>query len=303
MKVIECRSVTKVYGRKKALNEISFTIDENKITGVIGRNGAGKTTMLKIIAGFFKHTSGEVKVFSEKPFNNLLVSANSIFIDDEMSLPSSTNLAGILKAAEKFYPNWNGELANRLYQYFSFDSSHYHDKLSKGMQSTFNMIVGLASRCPLTIFDEPTTGMDAGVRQDFYRALIKDYIAHPRTILISSHHLEEMENLLEDVLLIKNGQVQMHLPIEDMKEWAVRIKGKSDLVNNWTLDRDLLHIQEIGADTVSKVVKNDYTEAELQEIRVSGLELATVSASDLSVYLTRESKEGIDNVFNEAKLD
>ncbi|MGO4886675.1 ABC transporter ATP-binding protein [Anaerobacillus sp. MEB173] len=204
--MIECNELTKTYGGKKALNNLSFMIEENKITGIIGRNGAGKTTLLKIIAGFLRETSGEIKVFSEKPFNSLTVSANMIFVDDQMSLPTTLSLQEILEVAATFYKNWDMELAQRLFDYFSFHRDQRHSSLSKGMKSTFNMILGLSARCPLTIFDEPTTGMDAAVRADFYRALLKDYIAYPRTILISSHHLDEIEDLLEDVLLIKEGE-------------------------------------------------------------------------------------------------
>ena len=184
MKVIECNNLTKTYQGRNVLRNLSFSIEENKITGLIGRNGVGKTTLLKILAGFIKKTSGEVSVFTEDPFNSLTVSANSIFVDDQMGFPPALQLKEILEVAGSFYPNWDSEFAKRLFDYFSFDPKHYHNRLSKGKTSTFNMIIGLASRCPLTIFDEPTTGMDEAVRKDFYRALLKDYIAHPRTIIL-----------------------------------------------------------------------------------------------------------------------
>ena len=154
-----------------------------------------------MIAGFFRETSGEIEVFSETPFNNLNVSANTIYMDDQMTFPASLNLAELLEEAERFYRNWNAELADGLLDYFSLNPKQLHNKLSKGMKSTFQMIFGLSERCALTIFDEPTSGMDAGVRKDFYRALLKDYIAYPRTIILSSHHLNEIEDLMEDVLL------------------------------------------------------------------------------------------------------
>ena len=193
MTVIECKHVWKSYGGKHALNNINFAIEENKITGVIGRNGAGKTTMLKILAGFSKETSGEVKVFGEKPFNSLLVSANSMMIDHDMNLPAMM-LYEIIEEMNRFYPNFDRAHAFRLLDYFSLDKNQFIQNLSKGMKSTFHSILGLSARCALTIFDEPTIGMDASVRKDFYRALIKEFIAFPRTILISSHHLEEIED-------------------------------------------------------------------------------------------------------------
>jgi len=299
MSVIECRRLTKVYGREKALNELSFKIQENKITGLIGRNGAGKTTLLKILAGYLMETTGDVKVFSEHPFNNLNASANTIFIHDQMNLPTALNLMEILDATASFYKNWDSGLAERLFDYFSLNPLQYFSGLSKGMKSTFTMILGLAARCPLTIFDEPTTGMDAAVRKDFYRALLKDYLANPRTIIISSHHLNEIEDLLEDILLMKDGKELLHLPVADLKEWAIGIQGKSSVVNGWITGKEILYTKNIALNHSYVVVKNELTEIELQHAKGSGLEITNVTSSDICVYLTNKTKGGIDDVFSE----
>lgn len=299
MKIIECTELTKAYMRKTVLNNLSFSIDENKITGLIGRNGVGKTTLLKIIAGFIKETSGDIKVLSESPFNSLNVSANSIFVDDQMSFPPALQLEELLEMGRKFYPNWDYELAKRLLAYFSFDPKHYHQRLSKGKKSTFNAIFGLASHAPLTIFDEPTTGMDAAVRNDFYRALLKDYLAYPRTIIISSHHLDEIEDLLEEVVILKDGRNYLHIKMEELKEWAIGFKGQVDIVLNWVNEKDILYKRNIGMDTLYTVVRNDYSEEECKKAREAGLEVFSVRPSDLCVYLTDESKGGIDDVFND----
>lgn len=300
MKIIECTDLTKRYVKKNVLDQFSFSIEENTITGLIGRNGAGKTTLLKIIAGFIKETSGKIQVFSKKPFNSLDVSVNSIFVDDQMSFPTTIPIGELLNVAESFYPNWNQSLAQALFDYFLFDPKDYHNRLSKGNTSTFNMIIGLASRCPLTIFDEPTTGMDASVRKDFYRALLKDYIAFPRTIIVSSHHLDEIEDLLEDVLLIKDGKKHLHIPILELKEWALGIKGDTEEVLNWTKGKEILYKQQVGMKTIYAVVKNDFSESKLTQGQLEGLEITSVRPSDLCVYLTNEKKGGIDDVFNES---
>src|SRR5690606_888667 len=219
MSVIEFQHVSKHYGNFKALENLSFTIEPKTITGIIGRNGAGKTTLLKTIAGYYSVSSGEVRVFSENPFNNLTVSSNLVFVDDNMAFPPWITLSEVLQTSARFYPNWDDQLAKRLFDYFDLHPKQLHHHLSKGMKSTFNMIIGLCSRCPITIFDEPTTGMDAAIRKDFYKALLKDYISHPRTILFSSHLLNEIDSILENVLLIRNGSVALHEPIDNLKEY------------------------------------------------------------------------------------
>lgn len=212
-----------------------------------------------------------------------------------MNFPTTLTLIEILKEAERFYEKWDRQLAKRLFDYFSFHPNHIYSNLSKGKKSTFNMIVGLASRCALTMFDEPTSGMDTAVRKDFYRALLKDYLAHPRTIIISSHHLEEVEELLEDVLIMDRGKKLLHLSIDELKEYAVGLTGRTEIVRQWVRDEEVLFTKEIGINTSYVVVKQG--PFPLEEAKRLGIDVTPVSSSDLFVYLTNKTTGGIDDVF------
>ncbi|WP_045573383.1 ABC transporter ATP-binding protein [Desulfosporosinus sp. I2] len=298
MGVIQCEDLTKFYGKIKAIDHLSFKIEENKITGLIGRNGSGKTTLLKMIAGYLKPTSGELNVFSGKPFNSLAVSANSIFIDDTMTFPDSLTLSDILTEVAPFYANWNSSLANGLFDYYSFNPQQPHSNLSKGTKSTFNSILGIASRCPLTILDEPTTGMDSAVRKDFYRALLKDYLEYPRTIIISSHLLSEIEELLEDILLINQGAKCLHLSVMELKELAVGIRGNAQVVLSFVEGKEILYQEDFTKGSLYVVIRRNLIEQQFELIKQSGLELFPVSTDDLCIYLTANTKGGIGDVFS-----
>ena len=297
MTAIECSNVTKTYGNHHVLDKVNFTIKEGVLTGIIGRNGVGKTTLMKMIAGFLRESSGTVQVFGEQPFNNLKVSANTIFIDDAMHFPDSMTLQDILHECQRFYPNWDEELASRLIGYFVFHLEGKHRLLSKGKKSTFNAIIGLAAHCALTIFDEPTTGMDSAVRKDFYRALLKDYLAHPRTILLSSHHIEEIEDLLEDILLVHEGTIQFHGSITDLQEMFVTLQGTAELLAIHTLGKNIINQQKIGPYS-EWLVENTFTDDEIKHLQVVGISLSPVSANDAYIALTTKVQGGIDHVFN-----
>ena len=297
MNVIQCEDLTKSYGKLKAIDYLSIEIAENKITGLIGRNGSGKTTLLKMIVGYLKPTYGELKVFSEKPFNSLTVSANSIFIDDTMTFPDSFTLTDILTEVAPFYANWSSSLAKGLFDYFSFNPKQPHSNLSKGSRSTFNSILGIASRSPLTLLDEPTTGMDSAVRKDFYRALLRDYLEYPRTIILSSHLLSELEEILEDILLLDNGTKRLHLPVMELKELAVGIRGNAKAVLSFVEGKEIIYQENFAKGSIYVVVRRKLIQHQFEQIRLSGLEILPVSADDLCVYLTAKTKGGIDDVF------
>lgn len=301
MPAIECDRLTKTFGRIKANNCLSFSLEQNRITGLIGPNGAGKTTLLKLIAGFMAPTSGRVRVFGEDPLNSLKVSTSMIFIDDSIAPPASFSLADILKTAAAYYENWDMELATGLLKHFSLDPGRRYQHLSRGMKSTFNMILGLAARCPLTIFDEPTTGMDAGVRKDFYRGLLKDYLCHPRSIIIASNLLSEVEHILEDILLLKEGEIILHRPVSDFKEYAVALRGKKETIKPLTASCEVIYQQNVGDEHCYVVVRCDGAGTLLSEAGAAGAEVMPVTAGDLCVYLTATNKGGIDDVLDKSR--
>ncbi|WP_330949733.1 ABC transporter ATP-binding protein [Virgibacillus sp. MG-45] len=300
MNIVQCNAVSKSYGNVAALDEVTFSIKQDTITGIIGRNGAGKTTLLKLIAGYWKHSKGDIHVFSENPFNSLTVSANMIYIDDQMTFPDAMPLHSILTEAARFYPNWDAKLAKRLFDYFSFHPNQFHDHLSKGKKSTFNTIIGLASRCALTIFDEPTTGMDEAVRNDFYRALLRDYIVAPRTILISSHHLNEIEHLLEDVLLIDRGRVKLHLSIDALQQYAIGVTGNQAVLSQWANDQEILFSKDDGENSLFLVVRNNVSKEKMDQLLRLGIKPTSISPAELCLYMTQLKKGGIDDVFRDA---
>ena len=296
MTVIEFKNVTKSYRTHTVLKDMNFTIKQGVLTGIIGRNGVGKTTLMKLVVGFIEETSGQVEVFSEKPFNSLKVSGNSILVDDGMNFPLAMTITDILHECNRFYANWDAGLAERLVSYFGFHPNARHAQLSKGKKSTFNAIIGLSARCALTIFDEPTTGMDSSVRKDFYRALLKDYLAHPRTILLSSHHIEEIEDLLEDVLLVHEGVAHFHGPITALQEMFITLKGSSEKLAQHTNGKNVVSMNNVGPYS-EWILKNTCTPEELNEMKANGIVVAPVSANDAYIALTGQPKGGIDDVF------
>ena len=297
MQTITLENVSKSYRSITVLDQLNVEIRENVITGVVGRNGVGKTTLMKMIAGFIKESGGELRVFGEHPFNSLSVSANMIFVDDMMGFPDALTLEDLLGEFDRFYENWDGELAERLLEYFRLPLTLNHRVLSKGKRSTFNAIVGIAARCPLTMFDEPITGMDAGARRDFYRALLKDYLAHPRTILLSSHHMEEMEDLLEDILLIEGKNSAFHGPITELQEKFIKLQGKENVLKQYANQYAVIHRSSAGPLT-EWIVDNEYTIAELTVLKQAGIRVLAVSASEAYLAMTGQTRGGVDDVFD-----
>ena len=294
--MIECTNVTKSYFRKKALTGVSCKIDEQKIIGLIGRNGAGKSTLLKILAGHLKPSSGEARIYNARPFNNLTVATNTILIEENMTFPHNSDLAHILKSAAMFYPNWQGDLAKKLMDYAGPSLKSHHENLSKGQRSTFNLIYGLATRCAVTLLDEPMNGMDEAIRSDLYRAILKEYIAYPRTIIISSHHLNEMEHLIEEILLIDNGQVALHESLEHMQQYALRLVGPKDFLEPYRHQVTILFEKNEGP-YMEFVVETRSLLVDDNQLLANGIQLKPVPASDVCKYVTSNTRGGIDDVF------
>ncbi|QKS71634.1 ABC transporter ATP-binding protein [Paenalkalicoccus suaedae] len=293
--MITCTNVTKRIGDNVVLGNISVTIERNSITGVIGKNGAGKSTFLQLLAGLKKPSSGTIKINDEAPFNNLHASANTIFIYDGLELPESLPITMIFDLYAKSYENWNQELAHKLASHFTLDVTKKPRELSRGQHGALIAVIGIATRAPLTIYDEPTNGMDEAVRDDFYKAILKDYIAFPRTILFATHYVEEVENVLESIMIVHHGKVVTYDNIASLQESVWRVSGNKEELHRWANQKKVL-VKDSGSKTfhhASSVIIEHKGKPDVPE------SFTTKSLSTKEIYLAmvNEKRGDIDDVF------
>lgn len=227
MSVIDIRHLTRTYRGTKALDDVTATVRENSITGLLGRNGAGKSTLMRILAGFEFPTNGEITVFGQTPTENDAVLRRMAVVRESRTYPD-IQFRRVVEAASWFHPNWNQDLADQLIEDFALPRKRAVKKFSRGMMSAAGIVVGLAARADLTVLDEPYAGLDAVARQLFYDRLLADYAEHPRTILLSTHLIDEIGDLLEDVIVLDRGRVVMAGPVDEIRGSAVTVSGKAD---------------------------------------------------------------------------
>jgi len=290
--VIEARGLTKNFGKFTAVDNVSFTIEQNRIYGLLGRNGAGKTTIMQLLTGQDFASSGDIAVFGQSPVENANVLANVSFIKESQKYPDNFKAKHVFAAAPSFFANWSQELADQLIVEFRVPMGRDVKKMSRGQVSAVGVILGLASRAPITFFDEPYLGLDAVSRQLFYDRLLEDYAEHPRTIILSTHLIDEVSDLLEHVILIDEGRILIDSNAEDLRGSASTVVGKSRDVAAFVEGRDVIHRDGIGG-LSSVTINGQLSQAERVAAVEAGLELVPVSLQQLIVRLSSlETSEG-----------
>ncbi|WP_221584736.1 ABC transporter ATP-binding protein [Microbacterium sp. G2-8] len=286
--VIQVRDLTKRYKDTLALDGVSFDIERNAIYGFLGRNGAGKTTAMSILTAQNFATSGSVKVFGEDPYENSRVLRRICFVRESQKYPDDAKAKHAFRAARLFFPNWDQAICDELIDEFQLPMKQTIKKLSRGQLSAVGVIIGLASRAEITFFDEPYLGLDAVARQIFYDRLLADYAEHPRTILLSSHLIDEISNLIERVLVIDKGQIIMDQSTEEARERATNLVGDAQVVERFIGRREVIHRESLGR-VASVTFLGQLSPSEFDEARAAGLDLAPVSLQELIVRSTRHA--------------
>lgn len=287
--VIQVRDLTKTYKDTHALDGVSFDIQRNSIYGFLGRNGAGKTTAMSILTAQNFPTSGSVRVFGEDPYENARVLSRVCFVRESQKYPDEANAKIALRTARMFFPNWDQDLADELVDEFQLPMKPVIKKLSRGQLSAVGVIIGLASRAEITFFDEPYLGLDAVARQIFYDRLLADYAEHPRTIILSSHLIDEIANLIERVIVIDRGRILMDQSTEEARGRATSIVGDRDGVERFVGDREILHRESLGR-TASVTFLGQLTPEERREAHAAGLDFAPVPLQQLIVRMTQRDQ-------------
>lgn len=289
-KVVELQNLTKSYGNETAISDISFSLEDNKIYGLLGRNGAGKTTIMHIITAQLFATSGELKVFGEHPYENSRVLKQICFIKESQKYPETFRVIDILEVAETLFPNFDREFAYSLIEDFNLPLKRRIKKLSRGMLSSVGIVIGLASRAPLTIFDEPYLGLDAVARSLFYDRLITDYAEHPRTVVLSTHLIDEVSQLLEHVMVIDKGKLIMNEDAEALRGRAAKVIGVSTKVEEFISGKEIISQESFGGLLSATIMGLD--SADRSRAKALGLEISSVSLQQLIVHLTNGTPKG-----------
>ncbi|MDI7741328.1 ABC transporter ATP-binding protein [Lysinibacillus fusiformis] len=282
---IEVKNLSVQYRAQTALKDISFTLNENKVYGLLGRNGAGKTTLLSLLASFREPSSGSITIEGENPFENAKIMQHVNFVYNKDFKDETENLKNTLEDVSKYRPYFDLEYANHLVQKFKLPTDKPLKQLSKGKQSAVMVTIGLASRAPITIFDEAYNGMDAPTREIFYQELLVDQSEHPRMIIVSTHLVSEMEYLFEEVLIINKGELVLQENYETLVAKGASITGPAEEVDSFVQEKQQLNTKQLG-NTKSVMVYGEISEAERKAAIAKGLEIGPLSLQDLFIHLT-----------------
>ena len=288
---IEAQGVTRRFKNTLALDNVTLNFAKDQIHGLLGRNGAGKTPLMSVMTAQDWPSQGDVHVFGQVPHENEQVLPDICFVREDQRYPEDAMAKHAFTAARDAFENWDEDFAQRLIKDFRLPEKTAIKKMSRGQKSAVGVIIGLASRAPLTVFDEPYMGLDAVARQLFYDRLLQDYSENPRTIVLSSHLIDEIAHLLEHVVVIDQGQILVDESAEALHGRAVTLVGRADAVDQVVGDREVLDREELGRIVRTTVLGRLSTE-ERRLVTELDLDVIPVSLQQLIVHMTRNNVLG-----------
>lgn len=274
-----------------ALDRLDLRLAPGKIHGLLGRNGSGKSTLAATLAGFRRPDEGRVVIeggdlgTAQEPYENAVVTSRVCLIRESGDRPDAVPVKHAVGLSAALRPYWDADLAGELLDRFEVPLNKKIQKLSRGKKSALGVVLGLASRAPLTIFDESYLGMDVPSRNLFYDMLLADYAEVPRTIVLSTHLVSEVSAMLEEVVILDQGRLVTQSPVDALRGRGASIVGPTAAVDEFTAGFTVLAEERLGG-TKSTTVLGDLDPALLAQATAAGLEIGPVGLQDLFVHLT-----------------
>ncbi|RIX28687.1 ABC transporter ATP-binding protein [Amnibacterium setariae] len=279
---IRLTGVSRRFGRTTALDDVTAEVPAGVVCGLLGRNGAGKTTLMSILAGHDRPSAGTVEVLGSDPFEHADVMGSISLIRDNQRYPEDFKLKHVLRVVPRFHERWDAELAAELIDAFRLPSRTTVKKMSRGQQSGLGIVIGLASRAPLTVFDEPYLGLDATARRVFADRLLAARLddAAARTIVLSTHLIDEMEQLLDHVVVLDGGRLVRTGTTEEVTAGAHSLSGAAAAVERVAAGRTPLSSHRVGG-LLSLVFAGEAPAGLAEEAAAAGVQVAPVGLQEL----------------------
>lgn len=286
MEQLKISHVTKKFGRHVILDDVSFTLEPAKIYGLLGRNGAGKSTLLNLISNRIFPTSGSIKLGDQEV--NTDKTLDKIFLIGEDNLYyKQVKINQMFDLADGAYGNFDYKNADRMLKRFELDGSHKFEKLSTGQKTAAKVTLALNVNADYVFLDEPVLGLDANHREIFYQELIKSYQTRPRTIVLSTHLIDEIQQLVEHVILIDQQKILEDADVETLLNKAYDISGPAKLVDQYTEGLRVLSTEDLGN------IRTAHVFDQLPEERIlpDQVQIGHYDLQHLFIYLTNKGAQ------------
>jgi ABC-2 type transport system ATP-binding protein len=283
--MISMRNLSVRYGDTVAIDDLTLDLPTGKIYGLLGRNGSGKTSLLSVLASYRRASGGTLTVYGADPFENAEVMGRTCFIRESPDVADNARVGDALDFSADLRGTFDRGYADKLLDAFELNRRSRVSALSRGQKSSLGVVLGLAARSPLTLLDEVYLGMDAAARATFYRELLADYLAHPRTMILSTHLIEEVADLFEQVIIIDRGRLVLHEEADVLRGRGVTVTGPAAAVESFVAGRTVLSEQSLGG-VRAATLYGRLDDGDVRRAEASGLTLGPVGIQDLFVHLT-----------------
>lgn len=276
---IKVENISKNYGDTAALSNVSVEFHENKIYGLLGRNGAGKSTLLNLMTGRIFPTnpsgnsSARITVDGESIIQNDNATGKMYLMSEKTYYPQSMKISQVFKWSKEFYPDFDMEYALSLSEKFKLNVKKNVKSLSTGYNSIFKAVVALSTNAPYILLDEPVLGLDANHRDMLYRLMIEKYAENPCTIIISTHLIEEVSSVIEDVVIIKEGEIIRNTTRDALLSEGYSISGNADAVDLYIRGKTVIGADSLGTYKTAYIVGKADKKSIPDELEVSSLDL------------------------------
>lgn len=282
MNAIQIKNITKSYNDIKALDNVSFSFEFGKIYGFLGRDGAGKSTLINIIANRVFADKGDILIDDITAKENIAVQEKIFCMSEADLYDKDLKIKEHFKWINRFYETFDMNKAIEISEKFNLNTNKKFKALSKGYQSIFKLTVALSLNVPYIIFDEPVLGLDANHRELFYNLLLKEYENDERTFIIATHLIEEVANIVEEVVLIDEGKVLLQANVGTLLETGYSVSGVAQEVDNYCVDKNVIGYDELGGLKIAYILGGKTI------TKNSNLQISTMNLQKLFVKLTEK---------------
>ena len=286
---VQIEGLSYKFGEQTVLKDISLELEQGKIYGLLGRNSSGKTTLINLLVNQLIAPSCKLHIFGEDPRKKPEILRRVCIVREEGFYAPYMKGYQILDLYQRFYEHYDKALEARLVELFEVPVKKPYSKYSRGMKSILLMIVALASKADLVILDEPTLGMDTPNREAFYKILLEEYIKQPRTFIISTHFIDEVENIIEEAIILEQGEKCLQEEVEVLKQKAMYLSGHKEVLESLEGLKGKEPKECFGSKAVYAYI-GALSEADTKKVKIGQVECLPMSLGQIFLEMTRRKE-------------